>query len=380
MKILRTRRGFADRGARRNATSALLLIAVCVLSVALMENFLISPLAAQETDDSSCLTCHGNAGLTTVLPGGEIVNVGVNADEFHASIHGRNGIGCRDCHSNITGYPHPPLEFESYRAYAISRNGTCNQCHQDIAARLEGSAHVIAISEGNLSAAVCTDCHGSHNTRPLREQPIQVSHTCQGCHSEIYARYERSVHGAALIGEGNPDVPNCIDCHGAHHVLGPMNAPFRLDSYKTCARCHADRELMAKYSISPNTVRAWMNDFHGKVVVLTDEINPGRDTDKATCIDCHGVHDMLTTEDPGSAVSPERILSTCQKCHPEATNKFTGAFLDHQEPSTSDYPVVFYVKWFYYLIIPFIIGGMFVFVVTDYIRQIIDLRKERRNG
>jgi len=380
MKNPGNRQGLAGSHSRRTAVTGFVLLAVCFISVIVFEVIYCSPVPAQDSSDTSCLVCHGNSDLTTVLPSGEVVNVGVDGNDFNESIHGRNGIGCRDCHSNITGYPHPPLEFESYRAYAISRNGTCNQCHEDIAEQLEGNVHAIAISEGNISAAVCTDCHGSHDTKPLMEQRIQVSHTCQGCHSEIYTRYELSVHGAALMGEGNPDVPNCIDCHGAHHVMGPINSPFRLDSYKTCARCHADIELMAEYGINPNTVHTWMNDFHGKVVVLIDEINPGRNTDKATCIDCHGVHDMLHAEDPGSAVSPERILSTCQKCHPNATANFTGAFLNHQEPSTTEYPVIFYVKWFYYLLIPLIIGGMLVFVVIDYIRQIIDLRKERRNG
>lgn len=380
MKNPRARKGLVGSYRRGTAATGMILCAVFIATVAVIEAFLISPAPAQDSGDTSCLVCHGNPDLTTMLPGGEVVNVGVDEDDFNESIHGRNGIGCRDCHSNITGYPHPTLDFESYRAYAISRNGTCNQCHEDIAQQLEGNVHAMAIAEGNLSAAVCTDCHGSHDTRALVEHRVQVSQTCQGCHSEIYTRYELSVHGAALMGEGNPDVPNCIDCHGAHHVMGPMNSPFRLDSYKTCARCHADRELMAEYDINPNTVHSWMNDFHGKVVVLIDEINPGQNTDKATCIDCHGVHDMLPTEEPGSAVSSERILSTCQKCHPEATANFTGAFLNHREPSTTEYPVVFYVKWIYYLLIPFIIGGMFFFVVTDYIRQIIDLRKERRNG
>jgi hypothetical protein len=66
----------------------------------------------------------------------------------------------------------------------------------------------------NQEAAVCTDCHGAHDVRAIDEaQRASIPHTCERCHSAIYGAYRESVHGAALIDEGNPDVPTCIDCH-----------------------------------------------------------------------------------------------------------------------------------------------------------------------
>ena len=53
--------------------------------------------------------------------------------------------------------------------------------------------------EGNLDAATCTDCHGSHDI-PVPNEPRQrISHTCEQCHSEIFNEYVESVHGEALF-------------------------------------------------------------------------------------------------------------------------------------------------------------------------------------
>jgi predicted CXXCH cytochrome family protein len=92
------------------------------------------------------------------------------------------------------------------------------------------SVHQQALEEGNENAAVCTDCHGAHDVQDPSDPPSRIPETCRRCHSSIYETYATSVHGEALIGEGNPDVPTCIDCHGVHNVSGPSNRPFRLFS------------------------------------------------------------------------------------------------------------------------------------------------------
>jgi cytochrome c553 len=117
-----------------------------------------------------------------------------------------------------------------------------------------------------------------------------IPQTCERCHSQIHDLYADSVHGSALLGEGNPDVPTCIDCHGVHNIQGPTDSQFRLFSPEICARCHADQELMAKYGINTDVFDTYVADFHGTTVEIFQDLAPGQETNKPVCIDCHGVH------------------------------------------------------------------------------------------
>jgi hypothetical protein len=243
--------------------------------------------------------------------------------------------------------------------------------------KTQDSVHARALEGGNLNAAVCSDCHGAHDIQPFDEKSrTAIPQTCERCHSEIYNAYEESVHGAALIGEGNPDVPTCIDCHGVHNVSGPVDSDFHLKSPEICARCHTDPELMDKYGISTNVLDTYLADFHGTTVMFEAGI-PGQETNKPVCVDCHGVHDIKKTDDPNSRVIHQNLLTTCQRCHPDATTNFSEAWLGHYEPSPDKYPVIYYIQLFYFIFIPTLLGGMALFVVSDASRRIINRRKEK---
>ncbi len=73
---------------------------------------------------------------------------------------------------------------------------------------------------------------------------------------------------------------------------------------------------------APMFSKSYVTDFHGTTVVLFEEIAPDQETNKPVCIDCHGVHDMKSVDDPESTVIKENLLDTCQKCHPDATTNF----------------------------------------------------------
>ena len=78
----------------------------------------------------------------------------------------------------------------------------------------------------------------------------------------------------------------------------------------------------------------------------------------ALCIDCHGVHNITRVDDPTSPVLKANLVKTCQKCHPGAPETFPAAWLSHYEPSWQKAPLVYSVKVFYTVFIPFIIGGL----------------------
>jgi hypothetical protein len=327
--------------------------------------------------NETCLACHGVPGQTITLPSGEPLYVSVDADVFEQSVHGQDGLACVACHPGNAEVPHAPVTAQTRREYVLQRYTVCADCHNDKYEATLDSVHQKALARGNLEAAVCTDCHGSHDVAAVNEaQRTLIPTTCERCHSAIYQAYRESVHGAALFDESNPDVPTCIDCHGVHSVQGPSSGPFRLFSPTICAGCHADPELMTKYGLSTDILETYVADFHGTTVLLFEKLAPDQETNKPVCIDCHGVHDIQRVDDPDSTVIQENLLVTCRRCHPDATANFPAAWLGHYPPDPQHAPLVFYVNVFYWVFIPVVIGGMLVFVVADVIRRILNRRRE----
>jgi predicted CXXCH cytochrome family protein len=356
--------------------------------IAMASSFLIPPALAEKEatpprqgiDNESCLACHASPGLQTELPSGELLYLTIDRDVYNQSVHGSGGYACVQCHTDITGYPHPEVKAATRRDLSLELYTSCQKCHPDKYEATLDSVHARALAAGNQEAAICTDCHGAHDISPPDVPRAKIPQTCERCHSQIYDIYEQSVHGAALIGEGNPDVPSCIDCHGVHDIEGPTGTSFHLFSPQICAECHADPELMTKYEISTNVFETYVADFHGTTVILFEEISPDQETNKPVCVDCHGVHDIRATDDPQSRVIKENLLSTCQRCHPDASANFPSAWLSHYEPSPEKAPIVFFSDLFYRILIPMLIGGMGAYVVIDGSRRMISKWGKRRNG
>lgn len=335
------------------------------------------PIQGIDVDD--CLSCHDTPGLITELSSGEELYLTVDSVTYKTSTHGRLGYACIQCHTNISGYPHEPIEADTRREFTLDLYTSCAYCHQDKYDATIDSVHQKALAAGNPEAAVCTDCHGAHDTAPPSVPRSAIPKTCERCHSTIYNLYEESVHGSALLGEGNPDVPSCVDCHGVHNVEGPASGSFHLFSPQICADCHADEELMSRYGVSTDVFDTYISDFHGTTVAIFEKIAPDQETNKPVCIDCHGVHDMRPVDDPESSVIKENLLTTCQKCHPDATANFPDSWLSHYEPSPQKNALVYYVNLFYRFFIPGVLGPMILFVIADGARRTIQRARGDQN-
>jgi hypothetical protein len=124
----------------------------------------------------------------------------------------------------------------------------------------------------------------------------------------------------------------------------------------------------------------YVSDFHGTTVVLFEKLAPDQQTNKPVCIDCHGVHDMQQVDDPESSVMKQNLLATCRKCHPDASANFPSSWLSHYVPSPTRDRMVYLVGLFYKILIPTVVGGMLIFVISDAINRIRSRRKERRNA
>jgi hypothetical protein len=161
-----------------------------------------------------------------------------------------------------------------------------------------------------------------------------------------------------------------------HNIPDPTKAQFLLGSPELCAKCHTDQQKMAKYGLNTNVLNSYISDFHGTTVELFQKRSSDQLPNKPLCIDCHGVHNILSTKNSQSSVFKANLLSTCQKCHPSATANFSDAWLSHYTPTRDKYPLVYFVNVFYLILIPFVIVGMTVFVGSDIVRRQINRRKK----
>ncbi len=337
-----------------------------------------------QLSNADCLGCHGKAGLTSIIAGTE-VSISITPAQFGGSVHGSNGMSCTTCHTGITEFPHPKVEAASYQEYMKTGSQACAECHTEESTMLNDSIHKQALDADNPNTPVCTDCHNPHTQTRLKdkdtgvrleEERVNIPVTCAKCHNEIFKEYEESVHGAGMLVEGNVDSPTCTDCHQVHDIQGVDNA-FRLRSPQECARCHTDKDMMDKYGLSTAVMDTYVSDFHGTTVTIFDKTAPDQETNTPVCVDCHGVHNIARTDDPEKGIQIQsNLLKTCQKCHPDAGENFSASWLSHYIPSPTKAPLVYYVSLFYNILIPTVIGGMVLYIITDIVRR----RMEKRKG
>ncbi len=351
-----------------------------------------APLPNAESHQGDCLLCHGKEDFTAVLQNGETISLTVTEDHIKKSIHWNENIYCVDCHTKISQDSHPnpdytpcdvchinnnykekvafenlffQLPFQSVREYSLNSINICTDCHPSEAERSADSTHQMVFDQGNLAAPICTDCHTSHQVVKPNEPRSKISEICSACHLAVYTIYEGSVHGAALIGEGNKDVPSCVDCHGVHNISGPYDITFRNASVIMCTTCHSDETLMAPYGISTQIIDTYLKNYHARSSNLFILSNKNRPNDQVVCFDCHGIHNILAPDNPDSQVYPENLLNTCQKCHEDADITFPKTWLGHYVPTIEDNPILFSINILYPILIGTIISGSIVYIFFD---------------
>jgi predicted CXXCH cytochrome family protein len=290
----------------------------------------------------------------------------VPGNALAGSVHAK--VACADCHAAMSEIPHPERTFASKRDLTVALDAQCRQCHFSNYAKTLDSVHQQSVRRGDRMAPLCVDCHGSHDVKKPATPRVAISQTCAKCHEGVAAAYAKSVHGRDLTA-GNADVPTCADCHHAHDVAGPKKTEWDLRSPDMCGGCHADPALMKKYGLSPNVLRTYLADFHGKTASLRkNQGSPATGDVVARCTDCHGVHDIQKARDPQSPVIKANLLTTCQRCHEGAAGDFPGAWLSHYEPGLHKAPLVYGVKLAYAIVIPFMIGGLGLQVLLHFWR------------
>ena len=333
---------------------------------------LLALIAAPQPEVDGCLACHGKP-LELKLQTGEILSLKVDKGVWAASSHG-NKLTCTDCHTDLKDVQgqHAASPVKSKRELAIRFSERCQKCHFQNYTDTLDSVHRARINGGNLDGAVCSDCHGAHDVSAPGDPRTKISQTCSTCHKAIADTYAKSVHGQSLAAGNGDDVPTCTDCHQSHHIADAKSASWRVKSPEMCGTCHTNEKLMKKYRLSTNVLQTYLADFHGVTATLADPKKVEERHLVVTCIDCHGVHDILRVRDPNSPVLKANLVNTCKKCHPDAKPDFPSSWLSHYEASLDHAPLVWLVKMLYRVLIPFMIGGLALQVILHLWRIVVN--------
>ncbi|MDM8547337.1 cytochrome C [Candidatus Venteria ishoeyi] len=171
-------------------------------------------------------------------------------DSYMDSVHARPNMAdqsktnatCHDCHDahNIGTIG------STQRAEFRSKNAeVCGECHEKQEHDYMTSIHGKEVMEkNNIEAAVCSDCHTSHNIDSPDKDSVKLTVTknCGTCHEESQKTYLASYHGQ-VNRLGYTNTAKCFDCHGSHDlkkVDDPASKVHLDNRLETCQQCHED--------------------------------------------------------------------------------------------------------------------------------------------
>ncbi|MDE2112068.1 MAG: cytochrome c3 family protein [Alphaproteobacteria bacterium] len=266
-----------------------------------------------------CLACHSVPGFGIPGPNGKMRSLFVDTQKFTHSVHGNRM--CVECHTNITAVPHQPVEIKvdciscHERSWekaaqkpntqqAATLNLVVSQIHKFLSSIHAQPSRV----DQSRTNATCYNCHQPHYVYPpgtpvWSQWRMNLPNICGTCHTKELAAYKTSVHGREVLQKHNPKAAICADCHTSHDIANPVLTSTKLVITKNCGSCHKEQ------------LQTYMATYHGQVSTLGYGYT-------AKCFDCHGYHTIQRVSDPRSTVYPANRLTTCRKCHANASAGF----------------------------------------------------------
>jgi hypothetical protein len=264
--------------------------------------------------NDDCLACHGDKSVTMSRKG-KTVSLYVDAGKLGGSAHA--GLACTSCHEgfNASELPH------AKKIRAVN----CLTCHDgEQLSHFSQSVH--GALKGGAPVASCADCHGTHAIVKVSEEPPAERKqfalaACSRCHDAEHTMFMASDHGAALAG-GVTGAPTCIDCHDEHNVKKSSDTTSGTSRSRVaamCLRCHLDNPAVrANVGPSAGFISSYENSVHARAMQSGNEA-------AATCIDCHGAHEMKKGSRADSKVARAHIAETCGGCHGDILEQYRGS-------------------------------------------------------
>ncbi len=249
-------------------------------------------------------------------------------------------------------------------------NEGCLRCHaaQGLNTKFEGKTVSLYVDVEKYKKSMhgtmaCTYCHTNiadyPHTNALQGKALQaqVNRECSRCHKDIAPMYNNSIH-SQVNKDGRPNA-FCSDCHGIHDIYKKEVPEATISHNKvvyTCANCHK------------KTMKQYEQDFHGKSVILG-----GKET--ASCVSCHGSHDIQGPDVKTSAVSKENTPTTCAKCHLYALDNFAKGKMHYDITPKGDGAVSFWTLIFFTWLTILVVAAMLVLILMELRRNWIDASK-----
>jgi predicted CXXCH cytochrome family protein len=201
-----------------------------------------------------CVQCHTELWEQAQADGTaeENARLGDVVEQIHSymgSIHAqpsmadqsRTNATCYDCHD---AHYVEPIDSSVGAAGREKIPQICGQCHKAQMKLYERSVHGQEVAGGNVNAAVCSDCHTTHNIVRPEELTgrLAITDNCGNCHEDHLESYLGTYHGKVTkLGYG--ETAKCYDCHGDHgikRVDDPTSKMHVNNRLKTCQTCHED--------------------------------------------------------------------------------------------------------------------------------------------
>jgi len=267
---------------------------------------LANPYHSKSVEGNKCISCHKQNGYIKLTQ----------------SVH--KNLECADCHNYISNNlgNHP-------KNVGATQKADCYLCHSAIAKEHRESIHGISLNEGIDEAAMCWNCHGSHDIQKVKDPkslvyPKNLGSTCGTCHDnpklvEKFSfsiknpglLFSQSVHGM-LVAKGRLDAANCSICHGVHDIKNKVQSGSKISSFnvpQTCGQCHA--EIAFEYEQSIHWIRAKKGVREAPV-----------------CNDCHNEHSIHAVNTVDKKLEAKKLQQkTCMICHedPRIVERFGGS-------------------------------------------------------
>jgi predicted CXXCH cytochrome family protein len=223
----------------RHALVAVLVATLLLLAVAAQASAITFTIPTGKAD--RCLACHAAPGLGTIDVNGVKKSLTIDTDAWHGSMHSR--MDCTACHAGFQARDHTPEETKGW--YLQAKLTACSDCHASEFKMYDQSFHGnLVMSHDSSKAPACGDCHGSHGIIDPTSQAFRktIPEVCGRCHGAKEQTYLDTYHGKSWeLGDLTRAV--CTDCHGYHKILpqsDPASTISKQNVVKTCGKCHPD--------------------------------------------------------------------------------------------------------------------------------------------